>query len=379
MNQRTRVLFVVWLLVFARPQAAAPVADGGGGQLGQIVKRAQQFRDLQVTEEEERQLGEGVSEKVRQRYGVVQDPAVHRYVALVGSVVAQAGSRPNLGYHFIVLDTDGVNAFAAPGGYVHITRGALALISNEAELAGVLAHEIIHVTEKHTIKAIQKGKLVQMGADEKLAGNAALLNKAVEKATDVVLAGFGRAEELEADDKGLVLANKVGYAPNGLSAFLTRLSERNKTATEKQGLFASHPEMQERLDKIAKHIAADKLASAATLAERYRKTIAYRPKAQTEIPQVAAGTAGLTGGSKSETKDAEKSKEEEPKKKKGFGLASLVKPSGGEKKSAEVTGSGASRGVDTERNAKGGSNPAPVIVTLTDADLAAFKKEGGLK
>ncbi len=119
-----------------------------------------------MTDEEETKLGEAVSERIRQRYGVVQDPAIHKYVTLVGGVLAQASTRPGLQWRFIVLDTDGVNALAAPGGLVHITRGALSLIKSEAELAGVLGHEIIHVTEKHTIKAIQKGKMVQMGADE---------------------------------------------------------------------------------------------------------------------------------------------------------------------------------------------------------------------
>ncbi len=84
-----------------------------------------------------------------------------------------ASTRPALPWTFIVLDTDGVNAFAAPGGYVHITRGALALIQDEAELAGVLGHEIIHVTEKHTIKSMQKSKAVQMGASETLSGSSA--------------------------------------------------------------------------------------------------------------------------------------------------------------------------------------------------------------
>ena len=89
---------------------------------------------------------------MRARYGVVQDAAVHRYVTLVGTLLAKTSTRPNLPFKFIVLDTDGVNAFAAPGGFIHITRGALALMASEAELAGVLAHEIIHVTEKHTIQ-----------------------------------------------------------------------------------------------------------------------------------------------------------------------------------------------------------------------------------
>ena len=123
-----------------------------------------------------------------------------------------------------MLDTDGVNAFAAPGGYVHITRGALALIKNEAELAGVLGHEIIHVTEKHTIRAIQKSKAVQMGAAETLSGSSALMERAVTATYDnIVERGFGRAEENESDEMGVTLANKIGYAPNGLVGFLTTL------------------------------------------------------------------------------------------------------------------------------------------------------------
>ena len=122
---------------------AVPVFAEDRGQLGQIggaVKRVQQFQELQVTDAEEQQIGGAVSEKIRARYGVVQDEAVHRYIALVGTSLAQATDKPNRPWTFVVLDTDAVNAFAAPGGFVHITRGALALIQNEAELAGVLGH-----------------------------------------------------------------------------------------------------------------------------------------------------------------------------------------------------------------------------------------------
>jgi len=278
-----------------------------------------------------------------------------------------------------VLDTDGVNAFAAPGGFIHITRGALGLISNEAELAGVLAHELTHVTEKHTVDAIKKGKMIQMGANETL-GDQAVFNRLVEKTSELVFAGFGRAEELASDREGLKLANQVGYAPTGLAGFLQRLSDRNKAASEKQGLFASHPEMKERLDLLAKNAAALKPQGTATLEDRYRKFITYKAKPQAEIVAVEAGAAGLASGGSSksdEKKDAEK-KDEQPKKK-GFSLGGLLKPTGSEQKSAEVTGSGASRGVDTERNAKGGSNPALVVVNVKVGDIEAFKKEGGLR
>jgi predicted Zn-dependent protease len=351
-------------------------AHGGTPQFGGIVKRAKQLRSLTITEADETRIGEAVSEKVRARYGVVQDPAVHRYVSLVGLVIAGETNRPNLPWKFIVLDTDGVNAFAAPGGFIHITRGALGLLASEAELAAVLAHEIEHVAQKHTIKAIQKSKAAEITADETLK-DSKVYSRIVDATTDMVMAGFGRNEELESDREGVRLANHVGYQPRALATFLARLSERNKEASQKQGLFASHPEMKERLDKLAAQVTAEKLASTASLEDRYRRFISYRAKAQAEIAGVEEGAAGLAGSGKSGA-TTDKPDDAKPKKR-GFGLASLLKPSGSEKKSAEVTGSGASRGVDTERNAKGGAVATLVSVTITPADVAAFKKEGNLR
>lgn len=359
MNQRP-TLFAAFMAIVIVAVTAGPAR---AGQLGGMMKRAQQaketrdkLKDVEMTEDEEQQVGAAVSEKIRVSYGVVQDPAIHRYVSLVGSALAQSSSRPALPWRFIVLDTDGVNAFAAPGGYMHITRGALSLMKNESELADVLAHEIIHVTEKHTIRAIQKGKLVQMGTNETLSGNKALLGQVVDRATEVVMSGFGRADELQADDEGVLLANKAGYAPGGLSTFLTTIEERNKNVTTKQGLFASHPEMKERQDKIASQIKAKKLTASATLDARFQKFVTYKP-----VPPPSDGSA-----------DAQ------PQQKKTVGLAVLAKPGGDEKKSAEVTGSGGARGVDSERNATGGPVSKTVSVTLTAADIAAFKKEGNL-
>jgi predicted Zn-dependent protease len=354
------------------PATAGPQIPGlpKSRELTEIMKRAGQLRELVVTEDEEIKLGAGVSERVRERYGVVQDAAVHRYVTLVGTLLVRKSTRPNLPFRFIVLDTDGVNAFAAPGGYIHITRGALGLMSTEAELAGVLAHEISHVTEKHTIEAIQKNKLVQMTAEESITKNAELWNKLVDVTSDLVMAGFGRGEEIESDRDGLAMADAAGYAPSGLGEFLRRLSERNSSTSGKQGLFASHPEMNERLASLDREIQARKYASAVVLADRYKARISYTAKAVAEIATVEAGSAGLAG---STAKPAA-----EPRKK-GFGLGSLLKPAGTEKKSAEVTGSAASRGVDTERNAKGGPVKAMVAVKVSQAELDAFRTEGNLK
>ena len=218
MNRRSLVAAVCAVALAASwPAAAGPEQLG---QLGSVLKRAQQFKDVEMTDAEEAQLGAEVSTRIRARFGVVQDQAVHRYVSLVGMALVMASSKPGPDWKFIVLDTDAVNAFAAPGGFVHITKGALANLKDESELAGVLGHEIIHVTEKHTIRAIQKGKLVQMGADETVAGNNVLMSKLADKAYEVIESGFGRGEELEADEKGIVLANAVGYAPQGMNGFL---------------------------------------------------------------------------------------------------------------------------------------------------------------
>ena len=374
----------------AGPAGSSPVAAGSEGarQIGGIskglgiAKKANDVRELRITDAEEQQLGQSVSERIRLRYGVVQDANVHRYVSLVGQVLAQASTRPNLPWTFVVLDTDGVNAFAAPGGYVHITRGALALIKNEAELAGVIGHEIIHITEKHTVNAIQKNQAVQMGAAETLSGSAALMDRVVTAVYDnIVERGFGRAEENESDEHGVTLANKVGYAPLGLNGFLITLKDRNTASKEKRGLFASHPEMQERLDRITKLVASKKMTATATLESRYSKHITFKPVPVTAIATVDPGAAGLTGGgdAKAEEKKAEEKKAEEKKSSgRGFGLGRMLPTGGGEKKQAQVTASGGARGLDPEKDSKGGSNPALVAVKVGPADVAAFKKEGGL-
>jgi predicted Zn-dependent protease len=372
-----RIALIVMAVAFVAVSAEAQI--GGIGKGLSIAKKAKDVRDLQMTDAEEQALGALVSDRIRTRYGVVQDAGVHRYIALVGTALAQGSTRPALPWTFIVLDTDGVNAFAAPGGYVHITRGALALIKNEAELAGVLGHEIVHITEKHTIRAIQKSQAVQMGAAETLSGSSALMERAVGAVYDnIVERGFGRAEENESDEEGVALANKTGYAPNGLITFLTTLKDRNKESTEKRGLFASHPEMQDRLDRIKRQIASKKLTATATLNARYAKNVTFKPVAITAIATVDPGAAGLTGGdAKAEEKKAEEKKAEPPKRGR-FGLGRMLPAGGGEKKQAQVTASGGARGVDPEKDSKGGSNPKIVPVKLVAADITAFKKEGGL-
>ena len=360
------------------------VCSPAHAQLGGILNKAQKgleqkqkFDELNITAEEERTIGQDVSAKIRTRFGVVQDGPVHKYVTLVGLSVARESERPKLPWTFIVLDTDGVNAFASPGGLVHITRGALGLLKNEAELAGVLAHEIGHVAHKHTVNAIRKNKAVQMGTSTALKDRGSFLNQLSNKAYEIVLENaFDRGDEIDADKASVQYTQKAGYSSATLADFLTRLDDRNKDQPARNGLFASHPETQERIDRIRQSAGTKRGAAGEA---RYKQHIKYTPVPITKIAAVQEGAAGLTGStSKAANKDdkgAEKDKKAEEPKKKGFGIGSLKQTVAPEKQSAQVSASGGSRGLGPDRAAKGGSNPSLVkVATLTDAEVEAFKK-----
>lgn len=358
------------LLAAAIVFAAVPAYAQLGG-FGNAIKKATEAKDkvddLTISEAEERQIGEEVSLKIRTKFGVVQDPAIHKYVSLVGMTLAKQSERPNLNWTFVVLDTDGVNAFASPGGIIHVTRGALGFAKTEAELAGILGHEVGHVAHKHTVNAIQKGKMVQMGTDA--ANRGTFLNAIADRAYSMVLENsFSRGDELDADKVGVALAQQAGYASGALGDFLSRLDARNASQTSKNGMFASHPATKERIDKIKAQSAG---ANAAVVVQaRYKANVKYEPTPITSVATVTAGSAGLTGGSDDKK---EEPKKEEPKKK-GFGIGGLTQTVAPDKQSSQVSASGGARGLEPDKDAKGGPNPGVVKVSVSAADLAAFKK-----
>src|SRR5262249_41810301 len=291
------------ILALAVLAVSAPAHAQLGGLLDKASKAKEKVDDardkydkLNITDEEERKIGSDVSERIRDRFGVVQDVSIHKYVTLVGMTLAQQSARPNLPWQFIVLDTDGVTACAAPGGFVHITRGALGLIRNEAELAAVLSHEIGHVVHKHTVSAITKANEKQLLTDATLANRGPYLNRLADFASRAVLDGlFSRENELESDRDSVTTAQKLGYASSALADFLTRLDERNKDQPARNGLFASHPETSERIDKV-RQLAGNRPGT--TVESRYRAFVKYEPTDITKIATVDDGAAGLTGSSK---------------------------------------------------------------------------------
>jgi predicted Zn-dependent protease len=349
------------VFILASLLAAAPAH----AQFGSILNKAQKAKDtadkvadLNITDEEERKLGENVSTSLRDKY----------------SALAQASSRSSLDWKFIVLDTDGVNAFAAPGGIVHVTKGLLGLMKNESELAGVLGHEITHVTAKHTVRFIQKSKGISVGSDLTGSGSTRdyIISKMSEKAFHMLLDGeFSRDDEREADKVGVQLTNKLGYAPNGLAEALKKIEARNSDRAEKNGLFASHPAIKDRIETIDKQIKDEKLTGTATVASRYSKYVTFDAKPTSEITMVTDGAAGLAGDGKDAKKEDEK--KAEPKKKGGL-LGKFTTSSSDQKQASQTTASAGSRGGVPDRDATGGPNKTAVGVKVSAADIEAFKK-----
>jgi beta-barrel assembly-enhancing protease len=369
-----RAAFVLALVLGATPAFAQ------FGKLGEIQRRAgqaQKISELSISEQEERDLGDRVSTSVRSEFGVLQDAALTKYVSLVGNVLAKGSNRPDLKWEFVVLDTDGVNAFAAPGGLVHITRGALGLMKNEAELAGVLGHEIAHITKKHTINSIKKNNLVKLGTEEAGSRSSYFYTMLADAAyNNVVERGFDRGDEDDADQEGARLANKAGYDPAGLTSFLQKLMDRNKNykGSKPNGLFATHPDTRDRIAKVSRQIKTEKLASTATGETRYASTVKIEAKPVDAVAlskSEARGVAGAGGAAKEEPKKEEK---------KGggmFGGLSSKLSTGKQKESTQASASAGGRAVDPtrpDRFSAGGGNPNKVAVNVGASELEAFRK-----
>jgi len=224
------------------------------------------FSDLRgatvdIDEPEEVELGRSFTAAVGGRYKVSRDAGLTKYVALVGNEVAATSDRPDLRYYFAVLDTPEPNAFAAPGGFIFISRGALELMSDEAELAGVLGHEVGHVALKHHGEAIKDQKrkaLLTRGAQ--IAGSSfsqsapfvGLIGVMVDGVIEqTLIKGFSRSEEMASYKVGFQYAARAGYEPAGLRGFLATLKAKSADAGVVK-FNSTHPGLDDRLQEQAK-------------------------------------------------------------------------------------------------------------------------------
>jgi len=229
----------------------------------------------EIDEPEEIAIGKDVASRLLGAAPLVADARLQRYVNQVGRWLAVQTERPDLPWQFGVLDSPNVNAFAVPGGTIFITRGLLERMRNEAELAGVLGHEIVHVLRKHHLKAIQKG------AQSSLAGDAMSMalkdragparDKLIAFGTEMYSRGLDKGDELEADRLGIVIAARAGYDAYGLPSVLQTLQAMSAQDSAIALMFKTHPAPGERLAALeAMQPTLDAYASRPQLADRFR-------------------------------------------------------------------------------------------------------------
>lgn len=207
------------------------------------------------------------------------DPDLQFYVSEVGKKLAAVSDRPNLPYEFVVLNNSVPNAWALPGGKIAINRGLLLHLNNEAELAAVLAHEIVHAAARHSAQQMTRGTL--LGAGTQILGMAVgdssyaqLANTATQLGASAFMARYGRAAELESDAYGMRYMARAGYDPQGavtLQETFVKLS-KGKNPGFLEGLFASHPPSQERVN--ANRALAKTLPAGNSYTQRYQQKIA---------------------------------------------------------------------------------------------------------
>jgi predicted Zn-dependent protease len=208
-----------------------------------------------IGETEEIEIGHGIATNLLGASPLLPDSRVQQYVNRVGRWLSLHSERPDLPWQFGVLQSTDINAFATPGGTIFITNGLLQRLNNESELAGVLAHEIVHVLRRHHLAALQKGARMDIASE--LAGAAlknktdpAIMDKAIKAGTEVYARGLDKGDEFEADRMGIVIATRAGYDPYGLPAVLQMLASINAQDSSLALMFKTHPAPRDRLSLL---------------------------------------------------------------------------------------------------------------------------------
>jgi predicted Zn-dependent protease len=203
---------------------------------------------------QEIQIGQTQDVQIRKEMGVYADAALQEYVTTIGVKLARVSERPNLPWHFTVLDSPAVNAFALPGGYIYITRGIMAFLDNEAQLAGVLGHEIGHVTARHASQQYSRATGAQLGLilGTILVPQTRPFAELGESGLGLLFLKYGRDDEEEADGLGVKYASLTGWDPAGVPQMLSTLG-RIEEASDSKGVpnwLATHPAPEDRVQRV---------------------------------------------------------------------------------------------------------------------------------
>jgi beta-barrel assembly-enhancing protease len=242
------------------------------------------FQD--ITPEQEYYIGRAVAATVLVTYKPFDREQANAYLNLIGQTAVQFSAKPETfgGYHFLLLETDEVNAFAAPGGLILVSRGMVRCCKSEDELAAVLAHEISHVDHQHGLKAIRKGRLTSAlttlgaAAGSSLAGGQlAEVTKAFEGSisditSTMMNSGYSRTTEFEADKGAVVIMKKMGYNPAALVTMLERMQVQLKA--DDKGFGKTHPSPDVRIAELKKSIGTEPPPEASPVRqERFQRSM----------------------------------------------------------------------------------------------------------
>ena len=226
------------------------------------------------SKDEEIALGHQIAGNLLGAAPLVKDEALQKYVNSVGRWVASQSERPDLPWRFGVIESDDLNAFAAPGGYVMVTKGLYRKLTNEAQLAGVLGHEIGHIVKKHQLKVLQKQQVLNFGAgllNDKLAKDNKLISKAIGSGAEISARSLDKSAEYEADRLGVSYATRAGYEPFGLADVLQTLGQTSKNDGSVALLFKTHPLPEDRLTALGDAVGSklDNVKNGKTLEKRF--------------------------------------------------------------------------------------------------------------
>ena len=205
-----------------------------------------------MSEEEELAIGKEVVAATLGSYPPIRDTALQHRLNQIGVWIALQSSRPDLPWRFAAVESDSINAFAAPGGTILVTRGMLSHVTNEAELACVLGHEIGHVTRRHHIAVLQKSLLVAAGASAltataKSGGSEEYRRLLIGESKEIFNRRLDRSSEREADEDGILLAARAGYDPGACLNFMQRLAGLKADTNALAALYKTHPTAKERV------------------------------------------------------------------------------------------------------------------------------------
>lgn len=228
------------------------------------------FASCSVSQDQEVEIGRQNAEEINAQLPIVTDPAIATYIQTLGESIAKTTSRADLDWHFYVVNSKQVNAFALPGGYVYVNRGLIESADKLDELTGTLGHEIGHVIERHSVKDMQTQQKANFGLAVVCSltsiCHSGLTQVAVQVGGSALLARHSRLDELQADSEGVVNVIRAGYDPQGIpDLFQVLLKQRTSEPTIVEGWFASHPLEEARIAKAKELIRSAKTESSERL------------------------------------------------------------------------------------------------------------------